>query len=330
MEQLRKEWKATECLFKKKYLYTVRKDGKKDIDWKSSILDDWEGKDYVQLPCGKCLYCQEQYSKQWAVRCMLEAKKYNGQCCFITLTYNEANVPKDGFLNKKDYQLFLKRLRRKYKGIKIRFFLAGEYGSKGLRPHFHIVLFGYKPSDLRDSWKDGKTTLWRSKEVEELWGKGFISVGTTIEVSAIKYVAKYLTKTRILPPQYKNHPEFIQASTNPGIGYYEFDKEMLKDGGVWLLGSKYSLPKYYKKLAERFGYTEELKEYQTQQMLMGQITQKTPLELQKQRYNYYQSCILNKIGYTHLYDLRRQDLYQEYQEVKKALDIMSKDTRIIY
>lgn len=330
-DQKPQEWKATECLFKKNYLYTVGKNGKKIIDWKSSINDNWEGKMYISLPCQKCLYCQEQYSKQWAMRCVLEAELYGQNNCFVTLTYNEENKSKDGLLVKKDAQLFLKRLRKKYPNQKIRYFMAGEYGSKSYRPHFHIVLFNYKPQDLCNSWKDGKTTLWRSAEVEKLWGKGFVSVGTVMEIGAMKYTAKYLTKTRVLPQKYKQAPEYVQASTSPGIAYewYLQNWEKLwETQGVWIQCKKYSVPKYFKKLAERFGHTEQLKQYEEAKLAMGEITQKTSLEYAKQRLFYYETVINKNIGYGHLYDLKRIDLNNEFEEVKKSMEILSNNKKI--
>jgi hypothetical protein len=32
--------------------------------------------------------------------------------CFLTLTYDEENVPEDGCLEPRDYKLFLKKLRK--------------------------------------------------------------------------------------------------------------------------------------------------------------------------------------------------------------------------
>lgn len=33
-------------------------------------------KDFVEIPCGKCVGCRLKYSRDWADRCVLEAKQH--------------------------------------------------------------------------------------------------------------------------------------------------------------------------------------------------------------------------------------------------------------
>lgn len=94
---------------------------------------------FVQVPCGKCLECRIQHARDWADRCVIEAKQYKYNY-FVTLTYDDAHLPERNSLNPKDLQLFLKRLRKRFKGVKIRFLASGEYGSS-FRPHYHLILF---------------------------------------------------------------------------------------------------------------------------------------------------------------------------------------------
>ncbi len=61
----------------------------------------------IEVPCGKCFFCQKKWSNGWAVRCVLESKKYLNNI-FITLTYNENNLPKDEEVSKKDLSKFIK------------------------------------------------------------------------------------------------------------------------------------------------------------------------------------------------------------------------------
>lgn len=80
----------------------------------------------VMIPCGKCEGCLIDKSNSWSTRCMLEAKNWPKNC-FITLTYNNKNLPKNRTLVKKDLQNFWKRLRKTQEGP-IRYLACGEYG----------------------------------------------------------------------------------------------------------------------------------------------------------------------------------------------------------
>lgn len=117
---------------------------------------------YQKIPCGKCIGCRLDYSRQWATRCMLESKDYQ-QNWFITLTYDEENKPLmmwgvdedgliyepqedwNGTLNPKDLTKFIKDLRRYWKyhfnEDNIRFYACGEYGGQTKRPHYHAIIF---------------------------------------------------------------------------------------------------------------------------------------------------------------------------------------------
>ena len=80
-------------------------------------LNEWHRKraNIVPLPCGKCLDCRESRAKTWAVRLVHEASLYSKNC-FITLTYDEAHYPKGGSLDRRHLQLFMKSLRKQFKG----------------------------------------------------------------------------------------------------------------------------------------------------------------------------------------------------------------------
>lgn len=114
----------------------------------------------IELPCQSCMQCRLQYARDWSARIMVEAKLCERNS-FITLTYNEDNVPHNGQLVKRDFQLFMKRLRAKHSGHQsiyglkspkgkhpIRFVAGAEYGDQFGRPHFHAGLINFKPYDL--------------------------------------------------------------------------------------------------------------------------------------------------------------------------------------
>ena len=49
------------------------------------------------VPCGQCIGCRLDYCRQWATRCMLEAKDYpKGSCWFVTFTYDDEHLPEYG------------------------------------------------------------------------------------------------------------------------------------------------------------------------------------------------------------------------------------------
>lgn len=192
----------------------------------------------LQVPCNKCIECEMQRAEEFALRCVLEAKQYK-QNCMVTLTYKDNPIT----LIKRDLQLFLKRLRKKIG--KVRYFACGEYGSKGLRPHYHIILFGYSPSDLEYFFDRNGNPVYKSEEIEKLWKLGYISVGE-LNFKTAKYTAKYLQKLNNCPDGCLK--PFLCMSLKPGIGFNYFIKnynDIIKNDGIYYLGKKYKIPKYF-------------------------------------------------------------------------------------
>ena len=138
----------------------------------------------LQVPCNKCIECEMQRANEFALRCVLEAKEYK-QNCMLTLTYKNNPIT----LVKRDLQLFLKRLRKKIG--KVRYFACGEYGTKGKRPHYHIILFGYSPPDLEYFFDRNNNPVYKSKEIEKIWNLGFVSVGE-LNFKTAKYTLQYI------------------------------------------------------------------------------------------------------------------------------------------
>ena len=99
----------------------------------------------VDLPCGQCIGCRLERSRQWAIRCVHEASLHERNC-FITLTYRDECLPTNGSLDLDAFQKFMKRLRRRF-GEGVRFFHCGEYGENFGRPHYHAILFNLDFSD---------------------------------------------------------------------------------------------------------------------------------------------------------------------------------------
>ncbi|WNK12738.1 MAG: replication initiator protein [Microvirus sp.] len=211
----------------------------------------------IKIPCGKCIGCKLEHSRQWALRCMHEKKQHSASS-FLTLTYNDDNLPPGGTLVKKDLQLFMKRLR-KYLGPGVRFFACGEYGEKTSRPHYHVLLLSHDFGDRRPvngyygSNKSGDRGfhLYRSAVLSNLWTAGNSVIGD-VTFDSCAYVARYCTK-KITGPKADDHyrgrkPEFLVMSRRPGIGTNYFNKfrgEMYTHDNVIVNGVPSSLPRFY-------------------------------------------------------------------------------------
>lgn len=208
--------------------------------------------DYVTLPCGGCIGCRLDRSRDWAIRCFHESSLYTRNC-FLTLTYSDVNLPVSGSVSVREIQLFMKRLRKRF-GDGIRFFHCGEYGSRLRRPHYHVLVFNFDFED-RVLWSERNgTRLFVSKTLEDLWGKGFCTIGDVTFESA-GYVARYILKkvTGDSSPMYYGglNPEYVTMSRRPGIGYGWYKKyknDVYPEGSVVVNGVKYVAPSYYDKL----------------------------------------------------------------------------------
>lgn len=221
---------------------------------------------YIDVPCGYCLECKLAKSKNMATRAMCEAMCHKSNC-FVTLTYNDKNLPKNKELVKRDMQLFFKRLIKKYPNQGIRRLYCGEYGPRKGRPHYHAIIFGYIPNDLEFYKKDDKGNyLFKSKELQKIWGNGFVTIGY-VTAETCGYCARYTLKKAGIKPQRRERipnpeynplnpkrgnnkylykkpektPEFVISSRRPGIGhiYWEENQEKIKrDKGIWIYSQK--------------------------------------------------------------------------------------------
>lgn len=205
-------------------------------------------KNEIPLPCGKCVHCLIRKRKDMATRLSCESRMHETSC-FLTLTYDEATVPVTDFrpfgdadkmferggenlpfrtLCPRDLTNFMKRLRiylARHFGIKsgLRFFAVGEYGSKTHRPHYHILLFGWKPNDLILHQNRGNYCTYLSSIVSRCWKFGFSEVGL-VNNGVARYCARYVTKkmVKLINDDLRSRcvcPEFTRCSNrNGGIG----------------------------------------------------------------------------------------------------------------
>lgn len=247
----------------------------------------------ITLPCSKCIGCKMDYARKWSIRCWHENQLHSSSC-FLTLTYDDAHLPVGGSLNVRDVQLFMKDLRnalvrssfvnpssstvssrtRRF-DAGVRYYMCGEYGKNGLRPHYHFLLFGFNFAvDPRTGDPDrmvfrtertpaGPQVTYVSSFLRDIWPHGYSEIGDVTEKSAA-YVAGYVTKKvseRDNPRHYervdpvtgevfKVLPEFRLMSRRPGIGagwIERFGQEVFRADGssVVFEGREVPVPRYY-------------------------------------------------------------------------------------
>lgn len=212
------------------------------------------------------------------MRIVHEASLYDDNC-FVTLTYRpkyEATrkqlakgqyLPDDGSLNKKHFQKFMKRLRKRY-SEKIRYYHCGEYGDQLDRPHYHACLFNIRFDDLEQIGSREGVPLFTSKTLETIWGFGFVSIGE-LNFETAAYTARYCLK-KVNGKKAHDHylradengvaywlqPEYTSMSTKPGIGktwYEKFKTDVHPSNEVPVPGRGVfkKVPRYYEKILER-------------------------------------------------------------------------------
>lgn len=247
-------------------------------------IDDRE----LKLPCGQCIGCRLERSRQWAMRCMHEASLYEKNC-FLTLTYSPENLPPGGTLVKKHFQDFMKRLRKANPGSKIRYFHCGEYGENTTRPHYHAIIFNYDFNDKLPQKKLNDNIIYTSQKLSDIWQHGFSSIGSVTFESAA-YVARYVTKKITGPAAFAHYchfdadgeilkdllPEYTTMSRRPGIGrpwLEKYQTDVYPDDFVLMRGKKLKPPKYYDNILHSSNpfILDEIKERRVQN---GKLNQK--------------------------------------------------------
>lgn len=246
-------------------------------------LDAMNSTSPMEIPCNNCMGCKLEKARQWSIRMMHEAR-YHSENCFLTITYNDENVPQDYGLHLRHLQLFIKRFRksltptgklgkgpnqhvrawRVHNTRKIRFFACGEYGDLNGRPHYHAIIFGYDPPDkILHSRSPSGELIYVTARLTALWGLGYVAT-QDVSHKSCSYVARYVTKKiktgndfgasrylRLSPVDGALHsvrPEFAVMSRRPGLGKKfadEFKSDFYPSGYLVVEGVRQSPPKFY-------------------------------------------------------------------------------------
>jgi hypothetical protein len=225
---------------------TFRPNGKRSIVFdKSQGFEDRK----MSVPCGMCKGCLLARATGWAVKATHESGLHLDNS-FVTLTYSEDFLPSPPFVQVEAVQKFLKRLRRKFGPV--RYLTCGEYGSKTHRPHYHLLLFGYRPDDgvLLRTTQYGNVFL--SQSLQDLWSDpktkkpfGLCEFGSVTPASA-GYVARYTTKK--IFERGEQGEEFLIASKCPPLGVPWLEKfyhQIYPGDAVRFAGKTYRPPATY-------------------------------------------------------------------------------------
>ena len=227
---------------------------------------------HTLVPCGHCMGCRLDRARVWADRMLLELQDNDYKAIFVTLTYNNDSLPRvqrhagyyrlpndfeytgidenelwcldaagypsaPATLNVRDTQLFFKRLRKAFSDRKLRYFLAGEYGPKTQRPHYHAIIYGLTISDFTDcrilKFNGLGQPIYKSKSFEDIWQLGFCSIAP-VNWNTCAYVSRYTTKKIYKSDDASAYsdgrlPPFCTMSRRPGIGLARAD-ELLSNG----------------------------------------------------------------------------------------------------
>lgn len=217
--------------------------------------------------CGHCPECARKRSNRLALRDFYEAKDHAFNC-MVCLTYDTAVYdkygrkigeklpPSDLRVNKRDVQLFIKRLRKYFSGIRIKYRAAAEYGPHTGRPHYHVILFGVRFSDYRFYKKSKRgNPLYTSPTLTKLWGHGICTIDAlSLSMAASFYASKYTAKDQ------RNSDTFMLCSQNiglssmitefNGVSYRIGDREFSIPREVW----QHIISARYGKLFREFDY----------------------------------------------------------------------------
>lgn len=228
----------------------------------------WIRKYQQEVPCGKCYECVKRRRNDWYVRCAYEARQ-SLYTYFGLLTYAQVGTN----LDKRDVQLFLKRLRAY--GYSFKYLIAGEHGDRTDRPHWHCLFFSNSPIDYRkiaQAWKGGY-----KKDLENQ--AGWIRFELIRSMRSIRYTVKYLYKYDGLDPRF-----VLMVSKNPAIGkgFLNSQKYFLerRSASFTFDGKPVAMPRYYKR--KIFGDYPDIKE-EVNSALAAKVAELSERELEYAR-----------------------------------------------
>ena len=217
---------------------------------------------------------------EWKMR-MVHELKYHESAQFLTLSYDDENLPYGQDLVYQHVQNFLKAVRKNYGYV--RFVCAGEYGENYGRPHWHLIVYSLELPDLEQVGKGSRgDPLFSSPRLEELWGKGRVWVGE-VNPTTCAYVVGYALKDtgakhaenyELLVPEtgeiVQRRKPFLRMSNGGGKAVIKggigarWREDFVSDCRKGFLttgaGKKVPIPKYYLRELEKV-FPQEFEEF---------------------------------------------------------------------
>lgn len=188
------------------------------------------------VPCGRCIGCVKKNASDWVCRLSAEMFKfqqgYFGRrpCSFITLTFDNDNLPGDYKVNMHPEYIskFFKKIKdyRYDNGLPpIKYYAVPEYGDKNGRLHFHAIVFGedFLQGDKLVVHNRKGRTHYITDGLNRFWPYGRATTDPSIGengLGAICYTANYLKNDKRITCR------FVLKNVNGETDIYqEFDKK---------------------------------------------------------------------------------------------------------
>lgn len=232
--------------------------------------------------CGRCFNCVARRASSWSFRLFYHGLN-SDMAYFVTLTYDEAHVPR----TPNGYKTLVRSKRRRPKGVKwpphphdefaiqgffkrlrfaafgssqskLKYYVCGEYGGHSFRPHYHALIF-----DLPLEFLVGADAKFVALEQLSLdgkvpyrcpsWSFGHITVGE-VNGASIGYTLKYMQKPHRIPLHRNDDrcPEFANMSKGLGLSYLTANMvawhkaDLTERMYCSMDGKKICMPRYYK------------------------------------------------------------------------------------
>lgn len=211
-----------------------------------TIRNPSNSKEFISVPCGKCVYCRMNKANAWAYRLRQERK--SSVCSyFLTLTYSDEHLTYNDIGNpilvREDVTKFLKRFRFYLDKVqvKVRYYGCGEYGGETARPHYHVLLFFDKLIGFDQV----------SASIYDAWQMGLYEL-SAVNDQRIHYTCKYMVKQVDFIEELDLVKPFSFMSRRPAIGYALLDNPSVRrrvrhDANMMIFDDRHYLwlPRYY-------------------------------------------------------------------------------------